>query len=165
LLTRRNTTPGTSGRKAVDRATYLRRRAGEPELSAREALSHRVVGSRTRTATFFTSAPEPRRITVSDESVSLRDVRRSGAYMGEVGALLHDLKRAAGRPAEVARVTRDWEARMRRRAPIAGRPVLADAGAAIALADELRGDEDEALRFDSGRSRPGRRRRSARSRR
>ncbi|MDA8313067.1 MAG: hypothetical protein M0Z46_21115 [Actinomycetota bacterium] len=79
-----------------------------------------------------------------------------------MGALLADLSRASGRPSEIARVKRAWGARMRRRAPIAGYRVLATADAAIALADELRGDEDESLKFDSGRSRPGRRRRSTR---
>ena len=161
LLTRANTAPGTAGRRAVDRATYRRRRSAEPELSAREAAGHRVAGTRTRVATFFTDGP-PRLITISDPSVTLRDVRRAGAYMGDVGALLADLSRASGRPSEIARVKRAWGARMRRRAPIAGYRVLATADAAIALADELRGDEDESLKFDSGRSRPGRRRRSTR---
>jgi hypothetical protein len=162
LLTRANTTPGTAGRRAVDRATYLRRRAAEPELSAREALSHRVPGSRTRTATFLTSEPAPRRITVAGEGVTLRDVHRAAGYMGDIGALLAQLAMVADHPAEVARVKRHWEARMRRRAPIAGYPVLANADSAILLADELRNEGDAGLIFDSGRSRPGRRRRSTR---
>jgi hypothetical protein len=162
VLTRGNTRPGSAGRRAVDRATYLRRRAAEPDLTAREALGHRVAGSRTRTATFFISTPAPRRITVAGEAVTLRDVQRAGRYMGGVGALLAQLALAAGRPAEVARIKRSWEARMRRRAPIAGHPVLADADAAILLADELRNEGDAGLVFDSGRSRPGRRRRSTR---
>lgn len=44
LLTRSNTRPGTAGRRAVDRATYLRRQAGRPEgVTAREAVGQRVV--------------------------------------------------------------------------------------------------------------------------
>ena len=160
ILTRSNTEPGTAGRRAVDHATYQRRRAAEPELTAREAVGHRVAGSRERIATFFTSTPEPRRVTISGEGVTLSDVQRAGRYMNEVGVLVHDLSRVSGRPAEVARVKHRWEQRMRRRAPVAGHPVLADADAAILLADDLRGDEDEALKFDSGRSRPGRRRRT-----
>ncbi len=162
LLTRSNTAAGTAGRRAVDRATYLRRRAAEPELSAREAAGHRVAGSRTRAATFFTSEPEPRRVIVSDSSVTLRDVHRAARYMGELGALIGDLRRADGNPREQARLKGAWEARMRRRAPIAGYPVLADADAALLLAEQLRGDEEHALIFDSGRSGPGRRRRSTR---
>lgn len=161
VLTRRNTIPGTKGRQAVDRAVYLRRRSAEPELTAREAAGHRVSGTRTRAATFFTTDP-PRWITISDPTVSVRDVHRAGRYMGDVGALIGDLRRAAGSPGEQARIKRRWEATMRRRAPIAGHPVLADADAAIVLADVMRGDEDSALVFDSGRSRPGRRRRSTR---
>ena len=36
-LTRSNTKPGTPQRKAVDRITYLRRKAARPDVSAREA--------------------------------------------------------------------------------------------------------------------------------
>lgn len=41
LLTRRNTKPGTAGRQAADRATYLSRRRGQrPGETVREALGH-----------------------------------------------------------------------------------------------------------------------------
>lgn len=165
VLTRRNTISGSAGRKAVDRSVYTRRRSVEPDLSAREALGHRVAGSRPRKATFFTTDP-PRRITVSDSTVTLRDVHRAGHYIKtNVGGLLRDLARASGNAARVARVKRSWERRMRARAPIAGLPVLADADAAIALAEQLREEGSDAITFDSGRSRPGRRRRSTARRR
>ena len=159
LLTRSNTKPRSAGRQAVDRAEYLRRRAAEPELSAREAAGHRVAGSRERTGTFFTSDPGPRWVTITGPALSLRDVQRAARYMGDVGALIADLRRD---PAHAARTKARWEARMRRRAPIGGLPLLADADAAILLADALRQEGDAAIVFDSGRSRPGRRRRSTR---
>lgn len=47
-LTRTNTTKGTPQRKAVDRVTYLRRKAARPDVSAREALGGRPTRPRLR---------------------------------------------------------------------------------------------------------------------
>lgn len=156
LLTRSNTQSGTAGRRAVDRSMYLRRRAAEPDISAREALGHRPAGAPARKTTFYTTDP-PRMVTA--EGVNLRDVHRGSEYMRATNALLIDLKRASGDPARVARVKRDFARRWRRRAPIAGHPFLADADAVVALAELVR-TGDVPIVFDSGRSRPGRRRRT-----
>jgi hypothetical protein len=154
LLTRNNTVPGTAGRRAVDRGAYLRRRAAGTTLPAREALGHRVTGSRPKVVTFYTTDPA-RRITLEGGGITQRDVRRGGAYLYSVRTLIGDLRR---HPRDAAHLKREWERRAARRAPIATYPFLATADAAIALADQDRQSGEEPT-FDSGRSRPGRRRR------
>lgn len=154
LLTRSNTKKGTRGRQAVEAVEYRRRRSAEPTLPAREALSHTVAGSRELVVTFYTTAP-PRRITLQGEGITRRDVRRGGAYLHSVRALISDLHRDPGHAVEIKR---GWERTWRSRAPIAGFPFLATADTAIALAEQDRQTGEEPL-FDSGRSRPGRRRR------
>jgi hypothetical protein len=154
LLTTSNTNRGTRGRQAVDRVTSLRREAARPDLSAREALGHQVAGTRPRVASFYAANP-PRFVVV--EGVSLRDIQRAGRYMGSVGALLDAHGRGASDWAEMARA---FEARFRRWAPIADLYLLADAHAVVALAEAQRAAEREVI-FDSGRFRPGRRRRAA----
>ncbi len=161
VLTRSNTAPGSAGRKAVDRAVYQRRRGAEPDVSAREALGHRPRGARTRVASFFTSDPGPRAVTVEGLGVTLRDVRRGGEYLHAVRTLRYDLRRSAGNPTRAAAIKRDFGRTWRRRAPIQGLALLADADAVVALAADLDTAGWQPL-FDSGRSRPGRRRRSAR---
>ena len=154
MLTRSNTRAGTRGRQAVDAATFRARKAAEPTLSPREALGHRVTGSRSKTVTFYTDGP-PRRITLEGEGITQREVRRGGAYLYSVRELIAELRRF---PGAAERLKSDWERRWRSRAPIAGYPFLATADAAIALADQDRQTGEEPI-FDSGRSRPGRRRR------
>lgn len=154
LLTRSNTKPGTRGRQAVDAAFYRARKATEPTLSAREALGHRVAGSRSKAVTFYTDHP-PRRITLEGEGITQREVRRGGAYLHSVRELIAELRRF---PGAADTLKREWERRWRSRAPIAGYPFLAAADAAAALADQDRQTGEEPI-FDSGRSRPGRRRR------
>ena len=151
-LNNANTKRGTRGRQAVDRAAFLRRKDAHPDLPVREALGHRVVGSRPRIASFY--ADNPSRF-VMVESISLRDTQRAGTYMGSVGALL-DAK-ARGR-ADWSQASRAFEQRFRRWAPIGDYHLLADADAVVALEERRRGEEQEVI-FDSGRSRPGRRRR------
>lgn len=154
LLTRSNTAPGTRGRQAVDAALYRSRRTREPTLPAREAAGHEVPGSREKTVTFYTDDP-PRRITLGGEGITQRDVRRGGAYLYSVRELIAELRRF---PGAADRLKGEWERRWRVRAPIAGYPLLATADAAVALADQDRQTGEEPV-FDSGRSRPGRRRR------
>lgn len=154
LLTRSNTRPGSRGRQAVDAVSYRARKATEPTLSPREALGHRVAGSRSKVVTFYADDP-PRRITLEGEGITQREVRRGGAYLHSVRELITDLRR---NPRDADRIKREWERHWRNRAPIAGYPFLATADAAIALADQDRQTGEEPL-FDSGRSRPGRRRR------
>ncbi len=152
LLTRANTEPGTRGRQAVDAVTRRYRREREPTLPVREALGHRVAGSRPKVATFYAADP-PRRITI--EGVTQRDVQRAGAYMHSVRTLIRDLRE---HPQQADRIKKRWESRARRRAPIVAHPLLATATAAILLAEQDRQTGEDPV-FDSGRSRPGRRRR------
>lgn len=154
ILTRANTRPGTRGRQAVDAASYRARRSREPTLPAREAAGHEVAGSREKTVTFYTVDP-PRRITLRGEGITRRDVRRGGGYLHSVRELIGDLRTY---PGAADALKRDWERRWRNRAPIAGYPLLTTADAAVALADQDRQAGEEPL-FDSGRSKPGRRRR------
>lgn len=133
-LTSRNTLKGTPERQAVDRATYLRRRAARADLPARAALGHRVRGSRPRVATFFTATDGPARV-VEVTGVSRRDVHRAAEYTGDVGALLHDLQVA---PLRAAQIKRSFRRKWRRRAPIAGLHFLADPEAVVAVATAFR---------------------------
>lgn len=144
-LTSRNTLRGTPERRAVDRATYLRRRAARPALPARAALGHRVRGSRPRVVTFFTDTNGPARV-VEVSGVSRRDVHRAASYTSAVAALLHDLQVASERADQIKRTFRR---RWRRRAPIAGLAFLADPDAVVALATAFR-EEGGRIVQDSG---------------
>jgi len=152
VLTRGNTRKGTRGRQAVDRIVFLRRRAAAPDLSAREALGHRVAGSRDRMATFFADDP-PRGVTVAGPDVTIRDVRRAASYLGMVGGLVEAHRRG---PDDWSVVAARFRARWRRARPIAGLRPLADPEAVLALATELQADDWRPI-FDSGRSKPRRR--------
>lgn len=123
-------------------------------MPAREALGHEVRGSRSKIATFYAADP-PRRLIIEGEGITQRDVRRAGAYLHSVRELIAELRRF---PGSASQLKRDWERRWRSRAPIAGYPLLATSDAAVALADLDRQSGEEPI-FDSGRSKPGRRRR------
>ena len=135
ILTKDNTKSGTRGRQAVDRVTFLRRKAARPHLSARESLGHRVTGTRPRVASFYADNP-PRFVIV--EGISARDIQRAGSYMGSVGALLN--ARASG-GSDWEQVSRAFERRFRRWASIAGLNLLADPAAVVALAEAQRAGE------------------------
>ena len=141
---------GTKGYQAVGRAGYLRSRAKRPELSAREATGHRVSGSRPTVTSFFTDLP-PRLITL--EGVRRIDVQRGGKYMAAVKNLGE--ARKSGNSKAVAE---DFERRIARWRPIAGYPLLSDPEAVLAVAERVATEDAEVI-FDSGRSRPTRRRR------
>lgn len=149
-LTRRNTEPGTPERRAVDRATYLRRLQRRPGVSAREAAGHgpRVAGH----GTFFSPGPEGPEALLG-VALGRSGLRQAGRYMATLGKL------ASGQLPPSA-----FRRRVARWAPIVvldgpGAPVerrfLSDPDAALVLADALRGGDfgDEPL-FDSGRRRP-----------
>ncbi len=159
LITRSNTEKNTRGRQAAD-AEYRRQQAEKyPELPARERLGHRVAGSRERTASFYTSTGGPRFIRVEGADVSLREVRRAAEYLGAVGALMHGRYHTPGGiHLTGAAADRHFERRFSRWQPIAGFEVVSDPEAIRALAEQQR-VTDEDIVFDSGRSRPGRRRR------
>jgi|GEM_PF-4767564 hypothetical protein len=140
----RNSAQGAEERAAVYRVAAERRLAKHPELSARQALGHEAPGDVPPTISFY--AAEPARL-VTVEGASRRDARRAGVYM------------RASRDLVDGRIEpKAFERRFRRWKPIAGRQPLADPHAVVALVEHLRAGEEEIL-FDSGRSRPGRRRR------
>jgi hypothetical protein len=89
------------------------------------------------------------------EGVSRRDLRRAGIYMQATRQLRADLR---ARPGEATAIKRAFHRRFRYWRRIAGYRVLSDADAVLALQDGLRAADVEVV-FDSGRSRPGRRRR------
>jgi hypothetical protein len=131
----------------------LRRRAANPDLPAREALGGRVAGSRERAVTFFAADPA-RVVELRGGGLSLRDVQRAGEQLGDVAALV-----AARDSERYPELSERFRRRWNRAAPIAGYWLLADPAAAVVLAEQQRAEEREPV-FDSGRSRPGRRRRT-----
>jgi len=140
LLTRGNTKKGTRGRQAVDRVVFLRRRAAAPDLSAREAVGHKVPGSRPTIATFIESTPDgPRQVTI--EGVNRADLRRAGKYEAAVRQLLDG---------EIS--PEQFERRFRRWRPIAGHQLESRPREALAAADAA-ASEGHGILFDSGRAR------------
>jgi hypothetical protein len=152
-LSRTNTRQGTAQRRAVDRVSYLKRRASRPDLPAREALGHEVDLARPKVASFY--AADPIQL-ITLEGVTGAEMRRAGLYMVAARQLLESHGRS-GREWEQA--AKAFEQRFSRWKPIAGRTLLTDPRAVVALAEELRAADTEVV-FDSGRSRPGRRRRT-----
>jgi hypothetical protein len=152
-LTRSNTRKGTSQRRAVDRISYLKRRGSRPELPAREALGHEVDLARPKVASFY--AADPIQL-VTLEGVTGAEMRRAGLYMVAVRQLLESSDRG-GREWEQA--AKAFKQRFSRWKQIAGRTLLTDPRAVVVLGEELRAADTEVV-FDSGRSRPGRRRRT-----
>jgi hypothetical protein len=115
-------------------------------------LGHRVAGTRPRIASFY--ADNPPRFVIVEDGISVRDVQRAGRYMSATGVLV-DAHRRGGE--DWAQASRAFERRVRRFSPIGGLTLLADPDAVVALAERQRAEEQEIV-FDSGRSRPGRRR-------
>ena len=151
-LTEANTLRKTPERRAVNHVKYERRLSAHPNLSAREASGHTVAGSRPKVASFYTDPPG----FVTLEGVTGSEMRRAGIYMASVRDLVENSRR--GGP-EWQAVATAFERRFRRWAPIAGYKLLADADAVVAVAEQERAADTE-VTFDSGRSRPGRRRRT-----
>jgi hypothetical protein len=131
---------------------YLARLRRHPELSARQAGGHEAPGDYPPTGSFYADNP-PRYVEI--EGLSRRDVARAGLYMQRTRQLRADLR---ARPDEAPAIKRAFRKRMRQWRPIAGFRVLADPDAVLALQDQMRA-LDRPVRFDSGRVRPGRRRR------
>jgi hypothetical protein len=152
-LKRANTEKGTPERQAVNRVGYLRRRSSRPGLSAREALGHDVAASRPKLASFYASDPVQ---FVKFEGVTGGEMYRAGVYMSEVRKLT-EFKGRGG--IEWNQAAAAFERRFSRWKPIRGRTLLSEPEAVVALAEDLRATDTEVV-FDSGRSRPGRRRRT-----
>jgi hypothetical protein len=134
---------------AAEYRTRLRRHSG---LTARGASGHAVVGDYPPTASFYADDP-PRFVEL--EGVSRRDLRRAGIYMQATRQLRVDLR---AHPAEASAIKGAFGRRFRYWRRIAGYRVLFDPDSVLALQDNLRAADVEVV-FDSGRARPGRRRR------
>ena len=151
-------------RRAVNRAEYLARRAAAPDLPAREALGHYGPLERPRVATFFAQMPEGARL-VTIEGVSAADQRRAGRYMRACQALARGSYRTpSGEVLTGHAADRHFAQRFSRWKPIAGMDVVSDPTTVKALIVVGRETGTEVV-FDSGRSRPGRRRRTTGRRR
>lgn len=151
-------------RRAVYRAQYVARRAAAPDISAREALGHYGPLERPRVATFFAATNEGGRL-VTLEGVSAGDQRRAGRYMRAAQALVRgNYRTPSGIELHGAVADRHFERRFSRWRPIAGMEVVSDPDTVKALVVTTREAGDDVL-FDSGRSRPGRRRRTTGRRR
>jgi hypothetical protein len=160
----RATTRTAEERRAVYRMQYLARRAAVPDVKAREALGHYGPLERPRVATFFADRPEGGRL-VTLEGVSAADQRRAGKYMRAAQGLARGTYRTpSGHWLAGANADRHFAKRFARWQPIAGMRIVSDPGTVKALVVVSR-EAGEEIAFDSGRSRPGRRRRTVAVRR
>ena len=155
----RTTARSAEERRAVYRSQYLSRRAASPDVKAREALGHYGPLERPRVATFFARTPEGARL-VTVEGVSAADQRRAGRYMRACQALARGSYRTpTGEVLTGHAADRHFARRFSRWKPIAGMKVVSDPATVKALVVTTREAGTEVI-FDSGRSRPGRRRRT-----
>ena len=137
-LTRRNTTPGTPERRAVDRVAYLRRRARHPELTARQATGHHVAPLHPPRISLMVD--DPVRFLVLD-GLSRRQLSRAGRYADLVSKL------------DDGRISsKDFRRRVRRWRSIEGFAFLSDPDAVLALLEQRRANDYEIFVYDSGRS-------------
>ncbi len=160
----RTTARSAEERRAVYRSQYVSRRAAAPDVSAREALGHYGPLERPRVATFFAMTPEGARL-VTVGGVSASDQRRAGRYMRACQGLARGTYRTpTGEVLTGHAADRHFARRFSRWKPIAGMKVVSDPATVKALIVVGRETGTEVV-FDSGRSRPGRRRRTTGSRR
>lgn len=160
----RTTARSAEERRAVYRAQYLARRAAAPDVRAREALGHYGPLERPRVAAVFAKMPEGARL-VTVEGVSAADQRRAGRYMRAAQALARGSYRTpSGVELHGEAADRHFAQRFSRWKPIAGMDVVSDPATVKALVVVGRETGTEVV-FDSGRSRPGRRRRTTGRRR
>lgn len=152
-------------RRAAYRVQYLARRAAAPDISAREALGHYGPLERPRVATFFADTLDEGGRLVTLEGVSAADQRRAGRYMRAAQGLARGAYRTpSGVWLTGANADRHFARRFARWQPIAGMRVVSNPATVKALVVMSR-EAGEEIAFDSGRSRPGRRRRTAAARR
>jgi len=142
---RRNTVPGTPERQAVDKVSFERRKARQAEgESVREALGHRRAGSpRPRAVLYGHRDGTP--ILLYDAEFSRRDLRRAARHLSLVGQLTE------GRlsPASFRARVRHWHpVAVLGPHEVAGEyKFLSDPEAVLALAEQVRGEEPEWIRY------------------
>jgi hypothetical protein len=137
-LTRSNTEPGTPERQAVDRVTYLRRRAARPNLTARQALAHPAPGDVLPSISLLVD--DPARFIII-EGLSRRDTSRAARYDALVGLM----ERGEMSRREFRRRVGSWQ-------PIAGYRFLADPDAVLAILEQRRAQDAELFVYESGRA-------------
>jgi hypothetical protein len=146
ILSNANTKPGTRGRQAVDRATYLRRRQRHADESARHALGHRSSEDRTAVWSVIYVDGPPR--ILREAEINRRDARRVARHLSLVAQLAeaHTPERASEAARRLRRV-RSWRPlTIVGPREIAGEVhFLADPDALLALADRLRAEEGEVV--------------------
>lgn len=160
LLTRSNTAPGTAGRRAADAASYRRRLAARPGVTAREGAGHVPAGTGEPGGSFFAEPVEgggPRLLRTV--KVSRADVHRLARY----DAFVRQLTAGRMEAAAFERRIRGWRSiRVLGPSDVAGAyRFVAPPAAVLALAVEAAVDPPETW-VDSGRARPLPRRRSPR---
>jgi hypothetical protein len=139
LLTRRNTVPGSAGRRAVDRSTYLRRRAGRPNLSAREALGHERPEVRARRIiSVLLDRPAPFVILDAPTRLEASRAARYDSYAGQMAA-----RRIS--PQLFRRKISSWK-------PIRGERFLADPDRVLAVLESRRAGDEELFVYRNGRT-------------
>ncbi len=137
-LTRSNTRRGTPERRAVDRSTYLRRKAAHPGLTARQALGHAAPADVLPSISVMLDH-SPRFVVF--EGLSRRDTRRAARY----GALVGQLSERQLSPAAFRRRVSSWR-------PISGYRFLADPDAVLAILEQRRAEDRELFYYTSGRA-------------
>ena len=137
-LTRANTAQGSEERRAVYRATYLRRRDARFGLTARQALGHAAPADVLPSISVMVDNP-PRYLIL--EGLSRRDTRRAGRYEG----LVAQLRQGRLTSATFRRRIASWK-------PIAGYTFLSDPDAVLAILDQLRAEDRETFHYESGRA-------------
>lgn len=124
-LSRSDTTPGTRGRQAVDRATYERRRLGRPFETSRQATGHESAADREQRRMSVLLDDPPRYVELA--GLGRLDRSRVARYASLTGAL------AQGQISPAA-----FRRRVSRWAPIAGHQFSADPAAVLALLEQRR---------------------------
>jgi hypothetical protein len=137
-LTSSNTRKGTPERQAVDRVTFLRRRALHPELTARQAHGHPASGDVNPSISIIVGGP-PRFLIV--QGLSRRDTRRAARY----GSLVSQLDDGAISGRAFSRRVGAWR-------PIVGYRFLSDPDAVLAIIEQRRAEDAEIFVYESGRA-------------
>lgn len=136
VLTKGNTKPGTRGRQAVDRQTYLNRTTRNLSLSPSQATGHRKPTDRPTVISVLVDEP-PRQVVL--EGLNRRDLSRAAKHANAVNQL------ESGRLAP-----EDFRRRFSRWRPIAGFRFLSNPDAVLAVMEGLRAQGQEPFILDSG---------------
>jgi hypothetical protein len=139
-LTRGNTRKGTEGRRAVDRAVYLKRIAGlRPGETIAEAAGHDKPQVRSGRSITALIAGRPGLATV--EAPTRGEASRIARWNNLVGKLAS----GAVTPAQFERRVSGWK-------PVAGQNLESDPGRVLAEIEALRASDTAIFQYSSGRA-------------